>query len=126
MTRPNQVKIQTGTYHTWRNHVSTDQQETYWQFFHKEITSVATHTQDCACISCFHHSFFGNTDSGVLPKYKTVIVYQLDKISQELSREHIVYLILPTLLISSIVSILVSVGVGLWRFAQICCSGLQA
>jgi nitrogen fixation/metabolism regulation signal transduction histidine kinase len=47
-------------------------------------------------------------------KYKTVIVYQLDKISQELSREHIVYLILPTLLISSVVSILVSVGVGLY------------
>lgn len=47
-------------------------------------------------------------------KYKTVIVYQLDKFTQELSREHIVYLILPTLLISSIVSILVSFGVGLY------------
>lgn len=47
-------------------------------------------------------------------KYKTVIVYQLDKVTQELSREHIVYLILPTLLISSIVSILVSLGVGLY------------
>lgn len=47
-------------------------------------------------------------------KYKTVIVYQLDKISQELSREHIVYLILPTLLISSVVSILVSIGIGLY------------
>lgn len=47
-------------------------------------------------------------------KYKTVIVYQLDKISQELSREHIVYLILPTLLISSVVSLLISFGIGLY------------
>jgi nitrogen fixation/metabolism regulation signal transduction histidine kinase len=43
-----------------------------------------------------------------------VIVYQLDKLSQELSREHIIFLIFPTLLISAIVSILVSFGVGIY------------
>jgi len=47
-------------------------------------------------------------------KYRTVIVYQLDKISQDLNREHIVFLILPTLLVSAIVSILVSFGIGLY------------
>lgn len=47
-------------------------------------------------------------------KYQTVIVYQLDKLSQELNREHIIYLILPTLLVSAIVSILVSFGIGLY------------
>lgn len=47
-------------------------------------------------------------------KYQTVIVYQLDKISQELNREHIVFLILPTLVVSAIVSILVSCGIGLY------------
>ncbi|NLW32159.1 MAG: hypothetical protein GXY77_11975 [Fibrobacter sp.] len=47
-------------------------------------------------------------------KYQTVIVYQLDKYSQELTRDHLVYLILPTLLISSIVSMFVSLGVGLY------------
>ncbi|NLE01689.1 MAG: hypothetical protein GX640_17630 [Fibrobacter sp.] len=47
-------------------------------------------------------------------KYQTVIVYQLNRENQELIREHILFLILPTLLISSIVSILVSFGVGLY------------
>lgn len=47
-------------------------------------------------------------------KYKTVVVYQLDKLSQELTREHIVFLILPTVLISSLVSLLFSFGVGLY------------
>ncbi len=47
-------------------------------------------------------------------KYKTVIVYQLDKLSQELNREHIIFLILPALLISALVSVLVSFGIGLY------------
>jgi len=47
-------------------------------------------------------------------KYQTVIVYQLDKITQELNREHIVYLILPTLLVSALVSIIVAFGIGLY------------
>jgi methyl-accepting chemotaxis protein len=47
-------------------------------------------------------------------KYQTVIVYQLEKLTQELSREHIVYLILPSLLVSTLVSILVSFGIGLY------------
>jgi methyl-accepting chemotaxis protein len=47
-------------------------------------------------------------------KYQTVIVYQLDKLTQELSREHLLFLILPTLLISSVVNILLSFGVGLY------------
>lgn len=47
-------------------------------------------------------------------KYKTVIVYQLDKLTQELNREHIVFLILPTLLVSVIVSVIVAFGIGLY------------
>ncbi len=47
-------------------------------------------------------------------KYQTVVVYQLDKLTQELSREHIIFLILPTLLLSSIVSLVLSFGVGLY------------
>lgn len=47
-------------------------------------------------------------------KYQTVIVYQLDKLSQDLNREHIIYLILPTLLVSTVVSILVSFGIGMY------------
>jgi methyl-accepting chemotaxis protein len=47
-------------------------------------------------------------------KYQTVIVYQLDKLSQELNREHIVFLILPTLLVSAVVAVLVSFGIGLY------------
>ncbi len=47
-------------------------------------------------------------------KYQTVIVYQLDKLSQELNREHIIFLILPTLLVSAVVSLLVSFGIGLY------------
>ena len=45
-------------------------------------------------------------------KYQTVIVYQLDKLSQELNREHIVFLILPSLLVSALMSIVVSFGIG--------------
>lgn len=47
-------------------------------------------------------------------KYQTVIVYQLDKLTQELNREHIIFLILPTLLVSAIVSLLVSFGIGMY------------
>ena len=47
-------------------------------------------------------------------KYQTVIVYQLDKLSQELNREHIVFLILPTLLVSALVAIFVSFCIGLY------------
>lgn len=47
-------------------------------------------------------------------KYQTVIVYQLDKLTQELNREHIIFLILPTLLVSATVSLLVSFGIGLY------------
>jgi nitrogen fixation/metabolism regulation signal transduction histidine kinase len=47
-------------------------------------------------------------------KYQTVIVYQLDKLTQELNREHIVFLILPTLLVSALVSVFVSFGIGLY------------
>lgn len=47
-------------------------------------------------------------------KYNTVIVYQLDKVNQELTREHIIFLILPTLLISAIVNILLATGIGFY------------
>lgn len=47
-------------------------------------------------------------------KYKTVIVYQLDKLTQELNREHIIFLILPTLLVSAAVSVIVAFGIGLY------------
>ncbi|MBN1309378.1 MAG: hypothetical protein JXA18_15770 [Chitinispirillaceae bacterium] len=47
-------------------------------------------------------------------KYQTVIVYQLDKLTQELNREHILFLILPTLLVSAVVSVFVSFCIGLY------------
>ncbi|MFP4163500.1 MAG: hypothetical protein ACLFQB_06060 [Chitinispirillaceae bacterium] len=47
-------------------------------------------------------------------RYDTVVVYQWDQISNELNREHILHLILPTLIISSIVGILVALGIGLY------------
>lgn len=47
-------------------------------------------------------------------KYQTIIVYQLDKLTQELSREHLIFVILPTLLFSAIVNILISFGVGMY------------
>lgn len=47
-------------------------------------------------------------------KYNTVIVYQLDKVTQDLTREHIIFLILPTLLISFLVSAIVAIGVGMY------------
>lgn len=47
-------------------------------------------------------------------RYQTVVVYQLDKLNQELSRENILIIILPALLISALVSIIFSVGIGLY------------
>jgi signal transduction histidine kinase len=47
-------------------------------------------------------------------KYQTVIVYQLDKVTQELSREHIFFLILPTLLVSFIMNAIIAIGVGMY------------
>jgi methyl-accepting chemotaxis protein len=47
-------------------------------------------------------------------KYQTVVVYQLDKLSQELTREHIIFLIFPTLLMSSLVSLIMAFGIGLY------------
>jgi hypothetical protein len=47
-------------------------------------------------------------------KYKTVLVYQLDKVTQDLSREHIVFLILPTLLFSALVNLLLALGIGFY------------
>jgi methyl-accepting chemotaxis protein len=47
-------------------------------------------------------------------KYQTIIVYQLDKLTQELSREHLIFLILPTLLFSAVVNLLISFGVGMY------------
>ncbi|MBN1128218.1 MAG: hypothetical protein JXA71_04495 [Chitinispirillaceae bacterium] len=47
-------------------------------------------------------------------KYETVIVYRLDKITQDLSREHIFFLILPAFLFSAMVNIIVATGIGIY------------
>jgi glucan phosphoethanolaminetransferase (alkaline phosphatase superfamily) len=47
-------------------------------------------------------------------KYNTVVVYQLDKITQDLSREHIFFLILPAFLFSAMVNIVVATGLGIY------------
>ena len=47
-------------------------------------------------------------------KYKTVIMYQLDQVSQDLSHQNIVSLLLPSLLFSAIVNILVAIGIGFY------------
>jgi methyl-accepting chemotaxis protein len=47
-------------------------------------------------------------------RYKTVVVYQLDQLTQELSRENILTLILPALLISALLSLILALGIGLY------------
>jgi hypothetical protein len=47
-------------------------------------------------------------------KYDTVVVYRLDKITQDLTREHIFFLILPAFLFSALVNIVVASGIGLY------------
>ncbi len=47
-------------------------------------------------------------------RYNTIAVYQLDHVTNEINRESIIYLILPTLLISSIVGLIVAIGIGLY------------
>lgn len=47
-------------------------------------------------------------------KYDTVVVYRLDKITQDLSREHIFFLILPAFLFSAMVNIVVASCIGLY------------
>jgi hypothetical protein len=47
-------------------------------------------------------------------KYKPILVYQLDKSTQDLSREPVVSMILPTLLVSALVSLLIALGIGFY------------
>jgi signal transduction histidine kinase len=47
-------------------------------------------------------------------RYKTVVVYQLDQLTQNLSRENILTIIFPALLISAILSIILAFGIGLY------------
>ena len=47
-------------------------------------------------------------------RYKTVVVYQLDQMTQNLSRENILTLIFPALLISAILCIILGLGIGLY------------
>jgi methyl-accepting chemotaxis protein len=47
-------------------------------------------------------------------KYKTTIMYQLDQVSQELTHQNILSLLLPSLLFSAIVNILVAAGIGFY------------
>jgi hypothetical protein len=47
-------------------------------------------------------------------KYDTVVVYSFDKITQDLTRDHIFFLILPAFLVSMIVNIIVASGIGLY------------
>jgi methyl-accepting chemotaxis protein len=47
-------------------------------------------------------------------KYKTVIMYQLDQVSQDLSHQNILSLLLPSLIISALVNIIVAAGIGFY------------
>jgi methyl-accepting chemotaxis protein len=47
-------------------------------------------------------------------RFKTVVVYQLDKSTQDLARESILSIILPALLISACISLLLAFGIGLY------------
>jgi nitrogen fixation/metabolism regulation signal transduction histidine kinase len=47
-------------------------------------------------------------------KYKTVIMYQLDQETQNLTHQSIVSLLLPSLLFSAVVNILVAAGIGFY------------
>jgi methyl-accepting chemotaxis protein len=47
-------------------------------------------------------------------RFKTIVVYQLDKATQELSRENILDIILPALIISALISLFLAFGIGLY------------
>ncbi len=47
-------------------------------------------------------------------RFKTTVVYQLDKATQDLTRENILYIILPALIISALISLLLAFGIGLY------------
>jgi hypothetical protein len=47
-------------------------------------------------------------------KYKTVIMYQLDQETQNLTHQNIVYLILPSLLFSALVNLALAIGIGFY------------
>jgi len=47
-------------------------------------------------------------------KYKTVVVYQWNQVNNELMRENIINLILPSLVISTLVGLVVAFGIGLY------------
>jgi len=47
-------------------------------------------------------------------KYQTVVVYQWNQVDNELMRENIINLILPSLVISTLVGLIVAVGIGLY------------
>ena len=47
-------------------------------------------------------------------KYETVVVYQWNQVNNELMRENIINLLIPTLVISSLVGLLVAAGIGLY------------
>jgi methyl-accepting chemotaxis protein len=47
-------------------------------------------------------------------RYETVVVYQWNQVNNELMRENIINLLLPTLAISSLVGLIVAAGIGLY------------
>ena len=47
-------------------------------------------------------------------KYKTVVIYLYDKSTGEIPREHIVFLLLPTLIFSALVNVALAVGIGFY------------
>ena len=46
--------------------------------------------------------------------YKTVVIYLYDKSTGEIPREHIVFLLLPTLVISALVNVALAIGIGFY------------
>jgi len=47
-------------------------------------------------------------------KYKTVVVYRMDMITDDIIRDNIINLVIPTLIISSVVGLIVAAGIGLY------------
>jgi len=47
-------------------------------------------------------------------RYETVVVYQWNQVNNELMRENIINLLLPTLIISSVAGLIVAVGIGFY------------
>jgi methyl-accepting chemotaxis protein len=49
-----------------------------------------------------------------LLRYQSILLYQMDGITGKLTKEHIIFLLLPSLAVSAVVNILLAIGIGMY------------